>query len=472
MYRIPFFFLIAVIHVLVFIWLSFKKQKTGFLLSSFYVISIPLQIHYYLKTPTLITNAGALGNELFLPLGFFLFLVFAVLNFNRLIKSDFFNSLPTWVIITCIFIAISYFNPFNGAGVATSVFAAFFLSNVLFFKVLYSIVDEVEIIKGVFVGLSFLTIIHFLLAILFPLLGVNAVTSFFKNEGQESATRYDTRPGAIGTLVHPNSLALFTNIAASFFLSSWLNNYFRKASLVMLILSGCIIILTFSRTSYLAFLSILGLLYFIHRNADKTFISVGNVFKIVLPAALVLGWLIFYSPFSSMFLASDASDQIENRILHWLMALEGFYASPYIGVGLNSHLEFFADNYYLISHLAPPEFFLEHQIHNIHFIVLLETGILGFMAWLAFLIVNFIEAKKDISLERNKIFSLTQIGLLIAYIVNGFTDWAPFASEIFPIFLFINFLTIKFRRNAKLEEKEKEQEYEKEILITEKLAEE
>lgn len=296
----------------------------------------------------------------------------------------------------------------------------------------------------------FLTMVHFLLALLFPLLGIDAVTTFFKTEGGESATRYGTRPGAIGTLVHPNSLALFTNIIASFFLSSWLNNYFKKGSFVMLILCACIIVLTFSRTSYLAFLSILLLLFFINKNAHKNFISFSNLFKFALPALLIIGWLIFYSPFSSMFLASDASDQIGNRVLHWLMALEGFYASPLIGVGINAHLEFFADHYYLISHLAPPEFFLEHQIHNIHMIVLLETGILGFVAWLIFLLKNFVDAKEDIAFKRNEILSLTQIGLLMAYIINGFTDWAPFSSEVFPIFLFINYMAIRFRKDYKI----------------------
>ncbi len=450
MYKLHFFALVVALHLLAWIWLTTKNKQVGFLLVSLCVISIPLQIQLNLKTPAFFTNAGTLGNEFFLPFAFFLFVPVAFFRIGHLKRSEVGLKLFNWITVTFLLILISLFNPYNESPTATLIFALFFASNVLLFKMLFSVLDYDDMLKGVFYGLAFLTVVHMLLAILFPVLNVEAVTAFFKKEGQESATRYGSRASAaIGTLAHPNSLALFTNIAASFFLSCWLNKYRTKGSLVMLAISAVLIVLTFSRSSYLSFLCIMVFLWFVHKNAHKNFLSVGNVAKFVFPVVILLVWVVFFSPFSEMFLQSDASDQLENRVLHWLMALEGFYASPLIGVGLNAHLEFFADHYYLISHLAPPEFFLEHQVHNIHFIMLLETGMLGFSAWILFLGRNIADSKKDIALGRNQILALTQAGLTVAIAINGFTDWAPFSSEILPMFLFINFLALKYREAYK-----------------------
>jgi hypothetical protein len=450
MYKLHFFALVIALHLVAWAWLSAKNKHAGFLLVSLYVISIPLQIQLNLKTPAFFTHAGTLGSEFFLPFSFFLFVLVACFRIGRLTRSEAGSTPFNWITVTCVLIVISLFNPNNQSPTATLIFALFFVSNVLLFKILSGVLDYDDTLKGVFYGLAFLTVVHMLLAILFPILNVEAVTGFFKKEGQESATRYGSRASAaIGTLVHPNSLALFTNIASSFFLSCWFNRYRTRASLVMLVTGALLIVLTFSRSSYLAFLCIMAFLWFVHKNARKNFLTLGNVAKFVLPVGVVLAWVVFFSPFSDMFLQSDASDQLENRVLHWLMALEGFYASPLIGVGMNAHLEFFADHYYLISHLAPPDFFLEHQVHNIHFIMLLETGLLGFAAWMLFLGKNMADSKKDIARGRNQVLALTQMGLTVAIAINGFTDWAPFSSEILPAFLFINFLAINYREAYK-----------------------
>lgn len=447
MYKIPFFALVAALHLLAWVWLSSKNKPAGFLLASLYVVSIPLQVQFNLQTEAFFTNAGTMGNELFLPVSFFLFLLIALFRIHHLKRSEVLLQASGWMTIVGALVLISLVNPENESPTATMIFAVFFFSHVLLFKMLFSVLDYEEMLKGVFVGLAFLTVVHMLLAILFPILNVEAVTTFFKKEGLESATRYGSRSSAaIGTLVHPNSLALFTNISASFFLSCRLNKYRTRGSLLLLGTSAVIIVLTFSRSSYLAFLCIMVFLLFVNKNAGKTFLSLANVAKFVLPVVVLAGWLVFYSPFSAMFLQSDASDQVENRLLHWLMALEGFYASPLIGVGLNAHLEFFADHYYLISHLAPPDFFLEHQVHNIHLIMLLETGLVGFAAWLVFLGKNIADSKNDLARGQNRVLSLTQVGLTVAIAINGFTDWSPFSSEILPIFLFINFLAIKYRK--------------------------
>jgi O-antigen ligase len=208
--------------------------------------------------------------------------------------------------------------------------------------------------------------------------------------------------------------------------------------------------LTYSRTAYLVFLAVVFLLFYIHKYPHKPLVSLENIIKIMLPFALVLGWFIFLSPFSALFLESDVDQQVGNREMHFAMALEAFQVSPFIGIGMNTHLEFFKEYYYLLSFLDLNEFFYENHIHNIHLIILAEAGSIGLLLWILFLFVNIGRAKKQLARGRNQILSLTQIGLIIIYFLNGFTDWAPFSSSIMPLFLFLMYFSIKYRRGNRV----------------------
>ncbi|HEX8531849.1 MAG TPA: hypothetical protein VF646_17570, partial [Cytophagales bacterium] len=182
MYKLPFFALVAALHLLAWVWLSSKNKAAGFLLVSLYVVSIPLQVQFNLPTQPFFTNAGTLGNELFLPVSFFLFLLVALFGIQRLRRSEVLPQPFGWLTIVGVLILVSLVNPENQSPTASVIFAVFFFSHVLWFKMLFSVLDYEDMRKGVFYGLAFLTVVHMLLAILFPVLNVEAVTTFFKKE--------------------------------------------------------------------------------------------------------------------------------------------------------------------------------------------------------------------------------------------------------------------------------------------------
>lgn len=213
-----------------------------------------------------------------------------------------------------------------------------------------------------------------------------------------------------------------------------------------LILCVLIIFLTYSRTSYLALIITLSSCYYLNKNAHKNLFSVGNILKFVVPTVLALVYLIAYSPLSELFMGSDSSDQYDNRMVHWLMALHLFDASPIIGVGLNGHLSYLSQHLGIVNQMTTDDFFAINPIHNIHLIVLAEVGIIGMVLWIGFLFGNIFKAKKEISKGHNEILSLSMIGLFIAYIIYGLSGWAPFSTAILPIFLFITFFSIKYRQ--------------------------
>src|SRR5690606_25896495 len=140
------------------------------------------------------------------------------------------------------------------------------------------------------------------------------------------------------------------------------------------------IVLTYSRTAYLAFIVVLLSEWFIVKNAHKNIFSPFNLIKVALPIAVLLVWLIYFSPFSEVFLKSDADNQFDNRMIHWLMALDIFNRSPLIGVGYNAHLAFVAKHVSIATTLTINDFFTANPIHNIHLIILAETGLVGFVA--------------------------------------------------------------------------------------------
>ena len=345
-----------------------------------------------------------------------------------------------WILIL---VAISFVNPINVARWGTVAFAVALLSYILFFRLIYNKLSPLQILNGIFASFLFLCTLNFCLAILYPLLGVSFVTTIFQAGGDMWATRNGTRAGAIGIFVTPANLGLFSVIASGFFFASYLNGFKKKLSLVMLIMVGLTIILTYSRTSYITLVVILIMLYYIFKNADKPLLSLKSFFLAVLPAIIVLYWLVFLSPFSATFLKTDADDMYQARLDHWNMGLDIFHRSPVIGVGINSHLEF-VNRSPEMSKAIHNDFLTSNPIHNTHLIILAETGVIGFALWVIFIIMTLRQAKINIANNVNTILSLTQMALIIIYIIYGCTDWAPVSHSTFPLFLLFTFFFYKY----------------------------
>lgn len=437
-------FLIIFCYIFRSVALKSKNKDTKFLWVSFFIFCIPFEFGKALNTPKFDDIAGTVQPIYMISLT--IGLIIAVLPSAKRRWMEYSFKPNNWVNCVGLLLILSFLNPYNSFPTGTWVLAIFFLSNILLFKMLSSFLSMEDVLNGLFDGLMLLTVAQFFLAICFPVLGISAVTKLFHESAEIWATRLDTRSGAVGFFNHPGRLALFMVITAAFFLATYLYDFRKKASKMALILCILIIFLTYSRTSYLALIITLSSCYYLNKNAHKNLFSLGNVLKFVVPTVLALVYLIAYSPLSELFMGSDSSDQYDNRMVHWLMALHLFDASPIIGVGLNGHLSYLSQHLGIVNQMTTDDFFAINPIHNIHLIVLAEVGIVGMILWLGFLFGNIFKAKKEISKGHNEILSLSMIGLFIAYIIYGLSGWAPFSTAILPIFLFITFFSIKYRQ--------------------------
>jgi len=348
-----------------------------------------------------------------------------------------------WIGVLALLIIISLVNIHNFAFMATIAFAILVVSYLLFFKLIYNLLSPAEIIEGIYSSFLFLCILDFILAILYPVLNMSFVTTLFQNGGEEWSTRGGTRAGAIGVFVTPANLGLYTTIAASFFLASYLGYNKRNLSIILLIISLITIFLTYARTSYITVIIVLFFMLFINKNAKKPLFSLKTVFFGLCPILIILYWLVFLSPLSAIFLKTNADDMYQARIDHVNMGMQIFNSSPIIGVGINTHLEYVNRNIALYRDVHN-DFLTSNPIHNTHLIILVETGVIGLLLWIIFLFTSIWKAKYNIANNTNIILSLTQIGLLITFIIYGFTDWAPLSPSIFPIFLMFTYFTNKF----------------------------
>jgi O-antigen ligase len=436
--------LIFIVLILVFfVWYLFEKKDGKYLLLSFVITCIPFQMAIPLYVPMYIRHdgTGSFTSKIFLTIPLIASLFLLISNKNKGVFQFYKNE--RWIYWVLLLVFISICNPYNYAVLATLAFALVFLSYILFFKLIYKYLEPSQIVKGVFASFAFVCGLQCVLAIMYPLLHMSFVTTVFQAGGEQWATRVGTRAGAIGVFVTPANLGLFTTIASGFFFACYLGNYRKKLSLGFLGLNVITIILTYSRTSYIALVFVLFLMLFIFKNSKKPLFSIRSVFLGILPALLVVYWIVFLSPLSSIFLKTDADQMYEARLDHWVMGMEIFKLSPIIGVGINTHVEFVNHIIHLYK-VVHNQFLTTNPIHNTHMIILTETGIIGFALWLVFLVSAVNQAKQNIAANNNVIFSLTQIGLIITLVIYGFTDWAPLSHSIFPIFLLFTFFSKKY----------------------------
>jgi O-antigen ligase len=300
------------------------------------------------------------------------------------------------------------------------------------------------LIKGIFDGFILLSALQVILAICFPLLGINFVTGLFHTYGTEWSTRLGGREGALGFFGHPGNFAIYLIISSSFFLGSYFEGFNKRKCQLFICINTFSLYLTYSRISFLSFIGILFILFLIKSNPKKSLFTFKNVLFYILPAFLVIYFIVFESSLSDLFLKGDANQQVDNRMVHWIVSTKIFFESPLLGVGLNSHLAYISKNTGLINSLTSDDFFSKNPIHNIHLIILSELGIIGFICWVVFLISNIAIAKKNIANDSNNILSFTLIGVVLAYIFNGVTGWGPLSPSLLPFFLFFCFFARKF----------------------------
>ena len=253
-----------------------------------------------------------------------------------------FMKIPWYVILIIIFYAaINIFNPNNPIVSSTVMAVAQLLSYLLFLYMLCSSVNVDTLLRGIYEGLVYTTILQLILTICYPILGITQVVELFR-EGV--SIRAAERPGAPGTFNHPNALGGYMAMTFAFFTVCYLMNYNKRTSLIVGLAAFFVLIFTFSRTALLASLATTILIVLIHHTRESSIFTIKNFFTMILPMLAMATALIFLTPIKDSFVGSNMDEMMLARMMHFYCGYEIINEYPWIGLGLNTHLEYIRDN--------------------------------------------------------------------------------------------------------------------------------
>ncbi len=205
------------------------------------------------------------------------------------------------------------------------------------------------------------------------------------------------------TFSHPNVLAGYLNIVVVFYLF-FLQRSVKKINIIVILFAAIGIFVSLSRVGILVFLISIAI-FFCITIFEKYKKGKSNprylIYALMAGLSLALVYFIFENNnlFIQRFLGIRLTDEsILQRTLFVKEALEMFFKSPVFGVGLGNFIPNLGKAFLSPGQLQP--------VHNIFLLILAETGIVGFAAFI-FLF------KKVISNAKNIYFLMLIISLIV-----------------------------------------------------------
>ncbi|HZJ18646.1 MAG TPA: O-antigen ligase family protein [Patescibacteria group bacterium] len=245
------------------------------------------------------------------------------------------------------------------------------------------IVNTIKSFKTIFIVLSFSVIYESVIAIAqFLSKGSLGGGLYFLGErtftGQTPGIANASLGGelilrAYGTFSHPNVLAGFLVVIMSAILVKMLKekNSQRIIYWLAMVLGTIALFLTLSRVAIIIwFISLFLILLAKHKLRKKTF----WLFMTVL--FFLLSLFIFFPLFLRFTEISLSQASIHERILLMQIAFQMFIKNPIFGVGINNFIVM------LPAITKIKSLYLLQPAHNIYFLILAETGILGFFGFI------------------------------------------------------------------------------------------
>lgn len=392
-------------------------------------------------------NDGAFGYKFRLEVFMIIAPIFLIVMARRMKWQ--FLPIPWYAVaVIVLYCAVNLLNPNNLAVPATAIAIAQLLSYALFLYLLCSCVSLDVILKGIYEGFLYTTILQAVLAICYPILGIDQVVHLFRDT---TSIRAEERPGAPGTFTHPNSLGGYMAYIVSFFTSCYLLGYHKKKSLWIGLVALFVLIFSFSRTSMLAVSLSVILIISLYTTQNSSIFSLKNILTKILPFILIIAAAVLFTPLKDSFINSDMDEMMLARLMHYYCGYEIITDHPWIGVGLNSHLEYIRANISFrifgdVSRIIwnAEEFMVTNPIHNVLLIWLSEFGILLTLPILIFFGYRFYKIKPILRSSSNteyKLMQLFSIGLICCLMIHGMADWAPLNLMLRNIWLFAFFVT-------------------------------
>lgn len=347
-------------------------------------------------------------------------------------------------LVFLIYAGFTFLNPYNISRLQTGMAVFYLLSFAVFMYLFTNTFTVKTVVNGIFMGLMITVVLHFFLAILYPMLNMEAAVKLFD---QEASTRSDERIGAVGTMGHPNVLGTYASYYFTFFCACFVTAFKRRQSAILAGLAFIVIILSASRSALLAaVIAVLAIVVFYVYRRYKL-LSFQSFLKGVIPLGLFIAFLLT-GPLNFLFNDLENLDEMTTaRLLHYYCGYEIFEDHPLVGVGLNAHLAYLVENgsavmfeqvFDMTDIWQPEEFMFTNPIHNIWIILVDELGIIGFLPILCFIIWYIATFKRRTRSSENRYYNITNItglGIVCCLLVQGNSDWAPLTPQVLNLSL-------------------------------------
>jgi putative inorganic carbon (HCO3(-)) transporter len=297
----------------------------------------------------------------------------------------------------------------------------------IFYLVVANSIHDTSDIKWVISGLLLALGFEAILGIYQGITGRYAGFSFL-GEGSEVlrfGLEYGIANRCQGTVCHPNALAMYLNTTIPFamgLLFSRVRKFYKLLAVVLIGIGVIALIFTLSRGGWLGFvvISCVILVMAIRRGRVRT-----NTALVLICGALLLSVVTLKTAPNLVTERLTSSDRgsAMSRIPMAKGALAIMRDYPVLGAGLN--------NYTLYMRFYDPASYLENHglsvVHNAFLLVGAETGLLGLVAFLCFLVSVMGQAWRSTRLSSNDTFWIVGIGVLSAYAalsVHSLADYA------------------------------------------------
>ena len=350
-----------------------------------------------------------------------------------------------WVFFIFLgYAAFTLLNPFNMARRQTLAEVVYLISFAIFLYMFCNCLPVKHVVRGIYMGLAATVVLHFILAIFYPVLGMESAIKLFDSE---AAARSDDRVGAVATMGHPNVLGTYASYYFVFFAACFITAYKRRESAFFAGLAFLVIVLSASRSALLAaIIALLGIVVFYVYRRYKL-LSFQSSLKGVIPLGILVA-LLLTGPLSFMFSDIDNLDEMTtSRLMHYYCGYEIFQDHPLVGVGMNAHLVYLGENssavifeqvFDMTDLWQPEEFMFTNPIHNIWIILIVELGLIGFLPILCFVIWYIATFKRRTRQSQNRyynIINITGLGIMLCLLVQGNSDWAPLTPQVLSLSL-------------------------------------
>ena len=360
-----------------------------------------------------------------------------------------------WIALVFVIYAVyTLINPFNLARRQSVIEVFYLISFAMFMYFFANCFTAKNVIHGIFMGLAVTVILHFILAICYPLLDMEGVVKIFDSE---ASTRSEERVGAVGTLSHPNSLGTYASYYFAFFVGCFITAYQRNKSALFAGMAFIVIVLSASRSALLASVGAMIAIVVFYVFRRYKLLSFQSILKGIVPLGIMVA-LLLTGPLSFLFSdVEDLDEMTSSRLMHYYCGYEIFEDHPLIGVGLNAHLTYLGENssavifeqvFDMTDMWQPEEFMFTNPIHNIWIILIDEVGLIGFLPILGFVIWYIATFKRRTRRSQNRYYNILNIaglGVVCCWLVQGNSDWAPLTPQVLNLSLM--FLALSLNRH-------------------------